>query len=566
MQRVWVIEAPGKRAAFDRALNEAGFEKYKILATYGRLYDLPSDDLGFDATTVSNEAVPTEIHWQPKRHSQLKKLVSMLAEADEIYVATDVDLEGELIASQVFNLCEHAQRKKGSNIPVFRVRTNSLCADHLKAAFDARSTLSSSWVNAAKSRRVLDRLLGYCLHREDDPWRLSIGRVTSPLINSLSQDPPEAVVLRKKLDDGWNMVVRLTTSQAAMAQTVQTILCSLPSPTIVRLSSEDKAIDHSPLTGPEAISLCLRSLSIGATEVVDAIQENYEKGKLSYPRTDSRKMDEIALKWAKRTASAYGNDFDDKKLADTAHTENRESYDAHNALTPTTLEFPSEHVDIKHMTPQDAVLRVICQHVSLTGSEPDHVTVERGALDNNDPNTKKWMASLSRIAGQIEYIRYIDDTGLAQDPLASELPRRPDVVQNGVSVWRHPPAQVAIERLMALGLARPSTIHVLAEKALYNYLDSNAQVNGRGKIMIEKLSERLPLLLDPTIARKIENVVSNVTNDSSIAHRLSKAWSLLKTTPDGVIKGAGAPSISLDSDPGAGLQPGSTEPSAGPGN
>lgn len=531
MARFWVIEASGKKETFQKALKTLSFKGDRVLATYGRLFDLPPDALGFDPSMMSQPGISSPIHWVPKNPGRALELIKLLAEGDEIFIATDSDLEGELIASQVEELCVHAQRQRSKPQTVTRVHIPAITPEDIEIALSKAGPVDTNMVRAAKARRVLDRLLGYTFHDPEDPWRLSIGRVVTPLVSSLFETPGEAVIIRKKLADGWNAIVRLDTTQAIHADTLVGILHALPAPVVHTVSTEERQFEHKPLTGPEALSLCMRGLPHSPAEIQTSIQQSYERGILSYPRTDSRTLGEVALKWIDRMAGRESVQFD-KDLAVTRQSERLErSYDAHQALLPLTEDIPAASIPSSYLSIDQAVLRVIAQHSVQIGAPSEEYTREIGRLDDHDNGSRKWAQVLRAWETKLFFVRDTDDSGFQQDPLRHEITRPPEVSQALVSKWSHPPTQIVMERLCEMGLGRPSTLFGLAEKTFASYLDRYGTVNGRGKIMIEKVMRRLPELLTPDAARSIENVVADVKKDASIGTRLAKAWEILKKNP-----------------------------------
>ncbi len=531
MKRIWVIEAPGKRAAFRKALDDAGFVGEQILATYGRLFDLPAESLGFDEKLISHPEKHTEIIWEPKRTDQVKKLIGLISPADEVVIATDSDLEGELIASQVEGICRIASSKTGLDPTIVRVHIRSLTGSSIRKAYEAKTCINENKVRAGKSRRILDRLLGYRLHGQDDPWRLSVGRVVTPLVNSLFREPAESVVIRKKLDEGWSAVIRLNTVEAIHTNTITDIVQSLPQPDLSVAKKEELSFEHKPLTGPEALKLCVRSLSASPSDIREAIQRNYEKARLSYPRSDSRTLDEVGIKWISRMAANEAIGFYED-LVDARQGELLErSYDAHNAVLPIVEDIPDSSVPLDYLSVDEAVLRIIADHSMRIGDEPEVFTRETGVLNQDHSGSQRWRQSLSRWNDCLTFIRDRDQNDLVYDPLRHELTRKADLSSLSVSRWHHPVTQIVIERLMEIGLGRPSTLLMLAEKAYSSYLDSNGRVNGRGRLMLEKMMQRLPELLSTEAARELEHVVSDTQHDASIGDRLSKAWEVLKKNP-----------------------------------
>lgn len=524
--RIWVIEAPGKRAAFLDSLGQAGFTGDGILATYGRLFDLPSDELGFDPSIIIESGKSTQIKWLPRKPDQVKKLVRLLSDATEVLIATDSDLEGELIASQVHYLCTLAQEKASHRITTSRVHIRSITPQGIKHAFDRKTVIEANIVRAAKSRRVLDRILGYLLHDEDDSWRLSMGRVISPLVYSLKQRPAETSIIRKALPDGWSAIFRVRSNQEKRKDTLVSLLSSLPSPALA-ITHEEKAVrEFSPLTGAEALSMCMRSLSHSPSEIHSAIQRNYERGRLSYPRTDSRRLEQVGLKWIERAAQRHGIEFSSDVAVQKQGEADERSYDAHEALLPSIDDIPDVNIGINRMSTDEAVLSVIASHSMRIGEKAQEYRKEIGSL-SGDSASQSWRKSLSGWMDEMEIVRITDSEGRVIDPMIFILERDPDLVQADIQVWKHSVELIVVERLMEIGLGRPSTLMQIAQKAKAQYLDEHGAVNGRAHIMIEKMMQRLPSLLKEEVARPLEVAITSIDEKQTIAQRLSRAWDIL---------------------------------------
>lgn len=530
-RRVWVIEAPGKKIAFMHALKEADFGGDQVLATYGRLFDLPGNELGFDVKMLSTPDISSQVNWVAKRENQVVKLVDLISRADEIVIATDSDLEGELIADQVQGLCQLAANKRLSPASICRVEIHSITPDSIRAAYRNNTQVNPNKVRAAKARRILDRLLGYRLHSDDDPWRLSIGRIVTPLIKSLHDSPAETSVVRKRLDDGWSAIVRVDTRQAGNAEALVGLLHGLPSPKLAISHSEALRHEHKPLTGPDALRLCMRSLAAEPRAIQQSIQDNYEKGRLSYPRSDSRTLDEVGLAWISRMAGREAVEYDERIALERQSEQLDRSYDAHHAVLPTGDDLPHSSIPGNYLSLDESVIRAIGNHSMKIGQSAEVFTRQHGTLDHSDRMASKWGQALGRWTQNLTFVRDVDDMGFHQDPLRHEFAREPDVNQSSVAVWKHHVAQIVMERLMEIGLGRPSTLLGLAEKTFSSYLDQHGQVNGRGRIMIEKVMRRLPELLSHEAAQAVERAVCDVTSNSSIADRLSKAWEILRKNP-----------------------------------
>lgn len=530
-RRVWVIEAPGKKQAFMHALKEADLGADQVLATYGRLFDLPGDELGFDVKMLSTPDISSQVTWAPKREGQIGKLVDLISRADEVVIATDTDLEGELIADQIEGLCQLAAKKRESPALISRAAIHSITPASIKTAYDHRKQINPNKVRAAKARRILDRLLGYRLHSDDDPWRLSMGRIVTPLVKSLQDRPPEAMVIRKRLDDGWSAIIRVDARQAGYSDSLVGLLHGLPSPKVIPSESNEVFHEHKPLTGPEALRLCMRSINAQPKAIQQSIQDNYEKGRLSYPRSDSRTLDDVGLAWISRMSGREAIEFDESIALQRQSECLDRSYDAHHAVLPTGTDMPHSSIPGNYLSLDESVIRVIGSHSMRIGQPAEVFVRQIGHIDNSDHMVSIWGQALGRWTQSLTFVRDVDEMGFPQDPLRHEFGRSPDLDQSTISVWRLPVAQIAMERLIDIGLGRPSTLLGIAEKTFSNYLDAHGQVNGRGRIMIEKVMRRLPELLNHEAAQAIEQAVCDVTKNSSIADRLSKAWEILKKNP-----------------------------------
>src|SRR3954466_8664580 len=165
-----VVESPAKAKTISKFLGD-GFD---VRASVGHIADLPSKGLAVD---VDNGFKPT--YELTERGKQvIKDLKAALKDASELYLATDEDREGEAIS---WHLLEHLKPK----IPVKRMVFHEITATAIGPAVNNPRGIDYGLVDAAETRRILDRLYGY----EVSPvlWRrvnrgLSAGRVQSPSI------------------------------------------------------------------------------------------------------------------------------------------------------------------------------------------------------------------------------------------------------------------------------------------------------------------------------------------------------------------------------------------------
>src|SRR5215475_9002987 len=162
-----IVESPAKAKTINKYLGS----DYVVKASMGHVRDLPSKGMGVDLKTFVPDYEVLES--RSKVITELKKLAK---EADQIYLATDLDREGEAIAWHL---------KEALGIPderVKRVIFNAITKSEIQKAFQKPHKIDIDRVNAQQARRILDRIVGY----EISPllWRkvakgLSAGRVQS---------------------------------------------------------------------------------------------------------------------------------------------------------------------------------------------------------------------------------------------------------------------------------------------------------------------------------------------------------------------------------------------------
>ena len=167
-----IVESPAKARTIERYLGPG----YMVLASYGHVRDLPENPgknkLGVD---VEHDFKP-EYVISEDRKKQVAAIAKEAKTADTVYLATDLDREGEAIAWHVAEAANVSPEKAR------RVTFSEITADAIREAFENPREIDHDLVDAQQARRILDRLVGYTL----SPllWRkvrsgLSAGRVQS---------------------------------------------------------------------------------------------------------------------------------------------------------------------------------------------------------------------------------------------------------------------------------------------------------------------------------------------------------------------------------------------------
>lgn len=143
-----IVESPSKAKTISKYLKG----KYKVDASGGHVRDLPEKRLGVD---IANNFEPTYVV-TPEKKAVIKRLTEEAAKADNVYLATDPDREGEAISWHLKNVLK---LKDGKN----RIEFNEISPAAVTKALQNPREIDYNLVDAQQARRVLDRLVGYKL-------------------------------------------------------------------------------------------------------------------------------------------------------------------------------------------------------------------------------------------------------------------------------------------------------------------------------------------------------------------------------------------------------------------
>ena len=144
-----IIEAPAKRETLKKYLGKG----YDVFATKGHIRDLPQKSYGLD---VKNHFEPI-YQIMPDKKELINELKSKANQADNVFIATDPDREGEAISWHISNVLGLPADKK------CRIEFNEISQKAVQNALTKPRAIDLNLVNAQQARRVLDRIVGYKL-------------------------------------------------------------------------------------------------------------------------------------------------------------------------------------------------------------------------------------------------------------------------------------------------------------------------------------------------------------------------------------------------------------------
>lgn len=381
MKRLVVVESPTKARTIRRYL-PAG--EYRVEASMGHVRDLPASASEIPAKFKDQKwaklGVRTDNGFEPlyvipsDKKKIVKELKAALKEADELYIATDEDREGESIGW-------HLLQVLNPKVPVRRMVFHEITKDAILAALDNTREINQSLVDAQETRRILDRLVGYTisplLWKKIAP-KLSAGRVQSVAVRLLVLREKDRIAfvpasywgmkaLLEKEGQAFDATMthyqglRLAVSRDFNDETGKLKKSLKPGQNIMLLDEakarsiagrllretwrvkkvDVKRVKRQPY--PPFITSTLqqegsRKLGLSARRTMQVAQRLYEQGFITYMRTDSTNLSQEAIEASRKAVvQRYGEAF----LSDGPRTfkgKVRNAQEAHEAIRPAGTE------------------------------------------------------------------------------------------------------------------------------------------------------------------------------------------------------------------------------------
>ncbi|MCL2412959.1 MAG: type I DNA topoisomerase, partial [Bacteroidales bacterium] len=332
-----IVESPAKAKTIEKYLGK----EYKILSSYGHVRDLPKGNLSIN---VEKDFTP-EYEVPNDKKKVIAELTKEAKKADFVWLASDEDREGEAIAwhlAEVLNL-DKAKTK--------RIAFNEITKTAILHAIENPRQLNEDLINAQQARRVLDRLVGYeispVLWKKIRP-QLSAGRVQSVAVRLIVDrekeikdfestsafrvtslfDLPSKKVLDAELDKRF-----------ADAKETKAFLedCKAAKFTVSDIETKpSKRTPAAPFTTSTLQQEASRKLGFSVAKTMMVAQQLYEAGFITYMRTDSVHLSELAINTAKAAIEKnYGANYHKTRQYT---TKSKGAQEAHEAIRPTYID------------------------------------------------------------------------------------------------------------------------------------------------------------------------------------------------------------------------------------
>jgi DNA topoisomerase-1 len=462
-----IVESPAKAKTIKKFLGK----DFEVKSSYGHIRDLPKKKMSIDL----------EHGFEPiyEVSADKKKLVAELKkaskEADMVWLASDEDREGEAIAWHL------KETLKLTDKNTKRIVFHEITKDAILKAIETPRNLNMNLTYAQQARRILDRIVGY----ELSPllWKkilpnLSAGRVQSVTVRLIIEREEEierftaessfkvmAVFSVQQDNNTFELPAELS-SRLPNEQAVEDFLATLPAASFTIESIETKLAKRTPAPPFTTSTLqqeASRKLGLPVRRTMQLAQSLYEAGHITYMRTDSVHLSNLAINTAKQIINeTYGEKYSKVRQY---KTKSKGAQEAHEAIRPTFF----KNTKVSDNATENKLYELIWKRA--LASQMNDAEIERTTIKITTANNKKYYfvakGEVIKFDGFLKvYTESKDDdqTDTGTDPVLPKIDKTAQLSLQNISAeqrfTQHPPRYTEaslVRKLEELGIGRPST-------------------------------------------------------------------------------------------------------------
>ena len=552
---VVIVESVAKTKTIKKFLGN----NYKVLSSVGHIKDLPKHSLGIDIED-SFQAQYITIRGKGRILSELKKAASS---ADQVFIATDPDREGEAIAWHIFD------EIKSKNKNIQRILFNEITEKAVVEAIQHPLSIAVNKVEAQKARRVLDRLVGYKI--SPILWQtiyrgLSAGRVQSVALRLIVEREREVLAFvpqeywtitaqlqGKKSDPFFSNLVKIQNKKTEIKneKSAINIVDDLKTKKFAVKSITKKEVSRKPAPPFTTSTLqqeAARRLGYSAKKIMAIAQQLYEgtelgaegsTGLITYMRTDSTRIaDEAIAEVRDFIASGYGLEYVPKTAR--IFKVKKGAQDAHEAIRPTSTK--REPKKIKGFLTADQFKlyeliwkRFIACQMSDARLDQTTIDIKAGTLNKNEVSEEylfRTSGSIISFRGFLQAYEDFTEDGNNKDN-GSDTPKSkiPDNLQIGEILtlldlipkqhFTKPPSRFSesslVKELDALGIGRPSTYALIISTLLARkYVEKKVRQlipTELGFTVNDILIQNFPAIFNTQFTAKMEDELDKIEDN-----------------------------------------------------
>lgn len=463
IENLVIVESPAKAKTIEKFLGSG----YTVKSSFGHIRDLEKKDLGVDI----------EHNFQPKyevskdKKAVVQELRALAKEAKTVWLASDEDREGEAIAWHLFEVL----KLKPENTK--RIVFHEITKDAILNAIKNPRSIDVNLVDAQQARRVLDRLVGF----EVSPvlWKkvkpaLSAGRVQSVAVKLIVEREREINAFKEqqyyKVNGTFETIGEKSRLKAEVADRFndrEAVLryleaCQTAAFTVQNVETKPAVRKPAPpFTTSTLQQEASRKLGFSVSQTMSVAQKLYEHGLITYMRTDSVNLSDLAIRSAKAViCQTLGEKYSRPRNFD---TKTKGAQEAHEAIRPTYMDRDSISGDRNEQQLYDLIYKRTLAS-QMAEAQLERTTVNIGLSNNPIPFTATGEVIIFDGFLRMYMESHDDETDDEQADLLPPI-NKGDTL-NRVSIQAteqytlHPPRYTEaslVKKMEALGIGRPST-------------------------------------------------------------------------------------------------------------
>lgn len=554
-----IVESPNKIQTIKSYLDDS----YDVIASFGHLREMNSK-VGYDKKTYWPNWTIIKGKGNTSKQSIVKKINDLAKKADNIFLATDPDREGEAISWHIYDLLSENDKKK-----CCRITFNEITQKAISAAIDNKHNLDMNLVYSQFARRIIDRIIGYKLSSfvRQTVYGKSAGRVQSVALKFIvSRELERQAFIPSKwyeidaiLDNGLKLTYTAKNKNYEKYQESESTRYKFKFANLAdvekvqkELSNNFKFINYdkeretigdayAPITTDKMLQIAASSLGWSASKTTSIAQKLFEGveidnkhiGLITYPRTDSERINDDFIEQAKSfLSSKYSNElvnFEYSSSIKVKKSKNNDDslkniQDAHEAIRPVDPTLMPEN--IKNFV-DDSLYRLY----NIIWSRTMSVLMKRPIYLNKgmffDNNTHEFYFGYK----EIKFLGYLalDFYSKVVQQYNNEIPKL--IVGNlylgkiEISAYdKQPPPYFTegtlISALKESGVGRPSTYAMMAKisetRGYVNKENQKLIPTDMGMKVIDKLNKDFPEVVDSNFTANMENELDKIATGNEI--------------------------------------------------
>ena len=542
-----VVESPSKAKTIKKYLGVG----HQVVASNGHIKDLPKSKLGVN---LKNNNFEIELVPIPGKKDKVERIKELAKNASKIFLASDMDREGEAIA---FHVAEEIGKKK----KVFRVVFNAVTKSAVRAAMESPVSLSRDMYDGQKTRRILDRLVGYKISPIlwDKVQRgISAGRVQSVALRLIVERedlikafvPEQWFSVTGELDkNGVGFEVKYygesigKKTELTDEKFAKKILADVKGKklTVVDVKEQERRQNPTPpFTTSKLQQEAAHKLGFTAKRTMMAAQKLYEgvsltehgmQGLITYMRTDSvRTEPEFIDVVRSHIQKKYGKDY--LPASPIIHKKKGSSkvQDAHEAIRPTNLDYTPDSIKGDLDSDQEKLYHMIWN--KFVSSQMSQAIIDRTTLSfecqkhffrangsvikfpgfravyldsSGEKKGGKKGDDWDRSSGLLPKLEKGEKLAFAKGPILSEHWTAPPPRYNEASI---------VKDLEEKGIGRPSTyasiISNIQDRGYVEKIENRFHPTELGTVVCQMLIESFPDIMNVGFTASIEKLIDGI--------------------------------------------------------